>query len=1115
MNLFSAALLTAALAASPDVTPSSACWLSVTAPPLGYGFPEGARTVGASAYPDVRVASPVFHDVQSGLWLGDIDRLLRYDTAQEGFVTEWESRGEIGTQTFVEEAFVFLPYPEDARSSQVAIDVVPLRPGAAEPRRLTVDVGTILEAEWGDRVRTSGRGWFTPVGIEASSRLSDGHQVVYLVIEFARSRDVRAAVVELALGASAIEVLRSWPLTQLVDRFHVHPGDAGRPDLALLIDNGLYAYALPLDDSGAEADAIGLSDITAIAPSHATGSLWVGRADGCVARLTRDGDELSAGEQWCPRELAPDLGIDHGYVEVLAEMDGGRVFVSLGPSVPDGSSARPLSAVTLQPVAGRFEPRAVPVDEALRPPPGESGELTLASIGAWFQDRSGRVWGAVRGAEGELAEIQRFDRALEHTRAVVGHPVVTQVPFAGGAAVLAEDGDGSHTLWWSVAAPRAVVPLPGEHDDVVAIASSGERLFALARFGPRAALLRWDAPGTPPTTIRQLDAVPADVTGFWWDGRELELATPAGIVPITEDGRAHRPETIVCSPPRTVPGRLDGKRICAVGGGGWATEGTRTANLLATSDGWWTWERRGERLVAAEVNGVGRLDVLAGRIDLALALHDDRILGRSPDGLHVAAAGQPPSVLLTRGQRLRRRDLDRACQDPRVEDARETDATDAFVDPGGSVWLTLGDNHAIGPVMPAVPRLDQTWAPWADWRIRLEDPNDADPRVMLSSSCAPDAPTPSVAEPALILTQTLMPLRRCTVTATNVYGTGQTARTAWLAPPRAVAMWGLLAAIAPLIGVRVLRRRREAYGQVEEFAEKANIPYVVGPPATGNMFFGRKRLLQEFMNTLRSGEAYILIADEKRIGKTSVLLRLKQLLEEHADTFTHQPIPVYFSMERSQQGKAFFRELWRAVRSTLAERELEDAILYEDPQDEGEAFSNVVELLHLLHDDDLPYRVVFLFDEFQILAGDNASAAARDAAQRLRSLTAEQCRDRLSWVGAGVASQLNPKPRDEDSDLLLIGPRFTLGHLDQDAARELIRAPIADLPIRFTSLAEEAILHHSEGHPFIIQHICRLAVNEVALQMTTSRRLRRRFISEADVGRHLSQHALHHLLGSA
>ncbi|MCB9764939.1 MAG: hypothetical protein H6739_34500 [Alphaproteobacteria bacterium] len=491
------------------------------------------------------------------------------------------------------------------------------------------------------------------------------------------------------------------------------------------------------------------------------------------------------------------------------------------------------------------------------------------------------------------------------------------------------------------------------------------------------------------------------------------------------------------------------------------------------------------RLLFAHRDAAGDLAVLAADERGLLHLTEDGVVTR-------LALRAPPEA---------RRDAAPDCpsrERPTLSDAR--------IDEEGRLWVELQRGRLTewleGPLVPWLPRFSVDWRLLRPLRIR---PDGApEPRLWLSSDCAVDPePVPWTEGVALDLGWSTAPLRRCTVTVANAFRTGSLSRTVWLPMPPVLAGWALVFAGIGLAFARWRVRARRERAAVQAMAERLAVPYVAGPPVSGALFFGRGRLLQVLEDGARQGGVFALVSDVKRIGKTSLLLELRRRLSQGGDA-----VPVFLSLERTDDGARFFSELWPRVAEAV-DPELTRGL---EPQDEREAFEALDALVRRLFEDGCPERLVLLFDEFQILAGDYASEPAKRNAQRLRSITADVARDHLSWVAAGVAAQLSPRPRDEHSDLLLIGPRYSLGALDAEAARALIRGPLEGLPARFTAEAEAALLDYTRGHPFVLQHVCRVLLTDAVLRAAGAGRVGEVVVDGARVAALLAEGPLREVL---
>ena len=82
-----------------------------------------------------------------------------------------------------------------------------------------------------------------------------------MVVEFVRSRSVRAAVIELELGPNVLGAGRVWPLQWTFDKAEVLTGQGDVPDRLVLVDSGSYLYLWDLDDEGATPRDLDLEDV--------------------------------------------------------------------------------------------------------------------------------------------------------------------------------------------------------------------------------------------------------------------------------------------------------------------------------------------------------------------------------------------------------------------------------------------------------------------------------------------------------------------------------------------------------------------------------------------------------------------------------------------------------------------------------------------------------------------------------------------------------------------------------------------------------------------------------------------------------------------------------------
>ncbi|MCB9762591.1 MAG: hypothetical protein H6739_22520 [Alphaproteobacteria bacterium] len=1133
-------------AAEPGTTLADpVCWEPAEVPGLGLAVGAIGRPEGARRYGGVQVTSPRFFEHDGMIWLGDVDRLSLYDFAEDNFTTTWESDAGQGLFGFADGAMFSVQPGGAPEAGDVELLRVPLVAERPSPSPLAVPIREAVRARGWDVV-TEGYRWMSPVALESAP---DDPQLLYLIVEFTRSPTLLTGIFALDPDARGGIVQDAWLVEGIFDRFLVIPPPDDGPPMMVMVDNSTYLSGMPLI-AGATLDSYGdrIEDVSALARAtrdaggRPAAAILSGHHGGCVRRVVLSTKEGRLGfqedERWCPGSpTAADGGwpIERARVRELLTLRDGRVLVShdrgRGGDPVDARLLTYLLAPPWEP-GQRDRVRPLPVREATSTMGGGRGPR-LSSL---YEDESGRIWSTVGRSEGGQLVVQRLDLPFWPVDALVGGDAVQVGPFGQGQAVLVRAPGQPGVLLRVITRPLAIFYLGGAEGDVVAAASGGETLVALAvAEDGSGALMQWTAGRDRAVTLARFEGVPDGVVGLRVaeDAVVLQVETDAGLVDapyrLGDDGQAaalpQRPAA--CRAPQRLPSAVDGAPVCEIldgEGPSWTLDRDGPA-LLPGPEGRWVELHAGEEGWRVGPLGLGETvhfptGSTAGRVQAPLLLH------RAPSGglwLHLSTVAGiervdpdgAANLLALRPETRVQREMSARCR----EQGRTASAVVMGwqVDGASTGWATLAPAdgsdpiHLLGPVVPTLPSVRNAGRVLTPTRL-LAEPVDGqpDPRIFVRAGGSTQPVRPLGAGAVFDVGWSIWPRERHPVLVSNAYGVGGLEQTVVVPSRNGIALWGVGLMVVLGLVLRIQGRRRRHQLAVQAFAHDVKIPYVAGPPVTGDMFFGRDRLVRQLLATVVEGGNYALVADDKRIGKTSLLLRLHQLLRDRSGET--RCWPVYLSLERCRQGRTFFSELWRLLTPIAQEYNLADAISYPEPRDEGEAFTDLLDLLTIMNDDDVPCVVVLLLDEFQILAGDHAIPEARDAAQRLRSVTAEDCRDHLSWVAAGVASMLNPKPHDMDSDLLLVGPRYKLGTLDLEDARRLIAEPIAHLPISFTDEAIDAILTHSEGHPFAIQYTCRSLLSNAAIDLATAGELHQVFIGVAEVRAFMEHNVLGYLL---
>jgi hypothetical protein len=248
------------------------------------------------------------------------------------------------------------------------------------------------------------------------------------------------------------------------------------------------------------------------------------------------------------------------------------------------------------------------------------------------------------------------------------------------------------------------------------------------------------------------------------------------------------------------------------------------------------------------------------------------------------------------------------------------------------------------------------------------------------------------------------------------------------------------------------------------------IPYDVGPLITvPDRYIGRQHILDTILGKIDNNNFYI--SGEKRIGKTSLLLQLKQrLLQRNTVQTDTVYVPVFRNMQDLPQ-EQFWLYLMRSI-AAEAPHAPDTLLAYTaatGSYDDFDAESDLEALIQQMQTREHPRHpcIVLLLDEVDTLERYDFSIR-----QRFRAFC-QHTQRHLRVVLAGVVT-----PRAETTETspwYNIFEPLTLGPLALDDTLFLIRNYNHN-PYAYTQEAEQAILTASGGKPYLTQWLCSEAV---------------------------------------
>jgi hypothetical protein len=220
-----------------------------------------------------------------------------------------------------------------------------------------------------------------------------------------------------------------------------------------------------------------------------------------------------------------------------------------------------------------------------------------------------------------------------------------------------------------------------------------------------------------------------------------------------------------------------------------------------------------------------------------------------------------------------------------------------------------------------------------------------------------------------------------------------------------------------------------------------------------------------------------MITGERRIGKTSFLLRLKRALEtEDGPAFKFFPVLVDL---QGVTEESFFRAIMSDAVDALALPATTLATLRYSPAQpnyDGRDFSHDLQLVlaELAARTTRSVRLVLMLDEIDVL-----NEYSERTNQLLRSIFMKTFSEHLVAVMCGVGVKRTWS--SDASPWYNFFEQLRLTPFSRADAEALIRTPVAGV-FRYESQAVESILEYSQMKPYLIQKFCIQAVNRILEQ---------------------------------
>jgi hypothetical protein len=264
-------------------------------------------------------------------------------------------------------------------------------------------------------------------------------------------------------------------------------------------------------------------------------------------------------------------------------------------------------------------------------------------------------------------------------------------------------------------------------------------------------------------------------------------------------------------------------------------------------------------------------------------------------------------------------------------------------------------------------------------------------------------------------------------------------------------------------------------------------PYSRLPVHQDAMFFGRAQERERIVEHLRTQQPGVWLIGQKRVGKTSLLLHLK---EHYLPARNFVPVFIDFQLMGHPAQTNLFYQVASIVYSSLSnEGRLGDvgaplpSLFDDDPA------RRLIEYLHNVQDALNGRKLVLLMDEFSRLTDAYLQGELEGAIfDRWRGMMHTTQRFGIGYVVVmqqqtceTLVQHLHQTPNDPSWRLMDVGQRIQLRPLEDEDVRRLIEWPMRS-HLDYTTETIDAIADLTGGSPFLIQAFCHNLVMHMAHQ---------------------------------
>jgi (p)ppGpp synthase/HD superfamily hydrolase len=264
-------------------------------------------------------------------------------------------------------------------------------------------------------------------------------------------------------------------------------------------------------------------------------------------------------------------------------------------------------------------------------------------------------------------------------------------------------------------------------------------------------------------------------------------------------------------------------------------------------------------------------------------------------------------------------------------------------------------------------------------------------------------------------------------------------------------------------------------------------PYSRLPVHQDAMFFGRAQERERIVEYLRTQQPGVWLIGQKRVGKTSLLLHLK---EHYLPARNFTPVFIDFQLMGHPAQTNLFYQVASIIYSSLSsEGRLGDVGAPLQSLFDDDPARRLIEYLQNVQDALNGRKLVLLMDEFSRLTDAYLQGELEGAIfDRWRGMMHTTQRLGVGYVVVmqqqtcdTLVQHLQQTPNDPSWRLMDVGQRIQLRPLDGEDVRRLIEWPMRT-HLDYTAETVDAIAELTGGSPFLIQAFCHNLVMHMAHQ---------------------------------